>query len=165
LTDVLRCEINTLAYPKAALFGFCLAVVAYNLLGVVYGALAAHAGQEVVEEERSAERVAEEIETVAAGMAIALPWETWSWFRHCSVAAMADWLAQTAGQIGWRRRYQKSKRGPRKPPKVKRGKRGGHRSTARLLQKGHQTSFDSGGLTPPARQSLAVAARHTDAAF
>ena len=32
-------EINTLGYPKAALFGFCLALVAYNLLAVVLAAL------------------------------------------------------------------------------------------------------------------------------
>ena len=34
LTESLRCEINTLGYPKAALFGFALAVVAYNVLVV-----------------------------------------------------------------------------------------------------------------------------------
>ena len=33
-------EINTLGYPKAALFGFCLALVAYNMLAVVMAALA-----------------------------------------------------------------------------------------------------------------------------
>src|SRR5690242_3811655 len=31
-------EINTLAYPKAALFGFCLALVAYNVVAVVMAA-------------------------------------------------------------------------------------------------------------------------------
>jgi hypothetical protein len=32
--------INTLGYPKAVLFGFCLALVAYNLLAVVLAAVA-----------------------------------------------------------------------------------------------------------------------------
>ncbi|HZC00299.1 MAG TPA: hypothetical protein VE844_02740, partial [Gammaproteobacteria bacterium] len=32
-------EINTLGYPKAALFGFCLALVAYNVLAVVLASL------------------------------------------------------------------------------------------------------------------------------
>ena len=32
-------EINTLGYPKAAFFGFCLALVAYNMLAVVQAAL------------------------------------------------------------------------------------------------------------------------------
>jgi hypothetical protein len=30
LTVALKCEINTLAYPKAALFGFCVALLAFN---------------------------------------------------------------------------------------------------------------------------------------
>jgi hypothetical protein len=139
LTQVLRCEVNTLAYPKAALLGFSLAVVAYNLLAVVYAALAAEHGQKVIEEGLSAERVAEEVETVAEGMAIALPAQAWAWFRQCSAAEMASWLAEKARGIDWRGRYQKSKRGPRKPPQVKRGQRGGHRSTARVLQNRYQT--------------------------
>jgi hypothetical protein len=138
LTDVLRCEVETLAYPKAALLGFALAVVAYDLLAVVYGALAAEHGQEAIEEGLSAERVAEEVETVSEGMAIALPALAWDWFRRCSSGEMASWLAGQARRLDWRRRYQKSKRGPRKSPQVKRGQRGAHRSTARVLQERHQ---------------------------
>jgi IS4 transposase len=32
LTENLCCEINTLGYPKAALFTFCIALVAYNAI-------------------------------------------------------------------------------------------------------------------------------------
>ena len=39
-------EINTLGYPKAALFGFCLALVAYNVLAVVLAALRGVHGQQ-----------------------------------------------------------------------------------------------------------------------
>ena len=39
LTCHLCCEVNTLGYPKAALFGFCVAVAAYNALAVVKAAL------------------------------------------------------------------------------------------------------------------------------
>ena len=39
LTTVLRCELNTLGYPDAALFGFCLAVVMYNAVSTVMAAL------------------------------------------------------------------------------------------------------------------------------
>ena len=46
-------EINTLGYPKAALFGFCLALVAYNLLAVVLAALRSVHGEETVDEEVS----------------------------------------------------------------------------------------------------------------
>ena len=38
LTLELRCEIDTLAYPPAALFGLACAVVAFNGLGVVKAA-------------------------------------------------------------------------------------------------------------------------------
>ena len=37
LALALECEINTLCYPKAALFGFCVGLVVYNLLAVVKG--------------------------------------------------------------------------------------------------------------------------------
>ena len=43
-------EINTLGYPKAALFGFCLALVAYNLLAVVLAALRRVHGEEMVDQ-------------------------------------------------------------------------------------------------------------------
>ena len=35
----LHSEVNTLGYPAAALFAFCVALVAYNVLAVVKGAL------------------------------------------------------------------------------------------------------------------------------
>lgn len=35
----MNCEIKTLGYPKAALFAFCMALVAYNILSVVKAAL------------------------------------------------------------------------------------------------------------------------------
>ena len=45
LTTNLRCEINTLGYPDAALFGFCIATVMYNVLSVVQSALLAAASK------------------------------------------------------------------------------------------------------------------------
>ena len=49
LTEALVCEINTLAYPKAALFGFCVALVADNVLATVRAALRSEHGRETVE--------------------------------------------------------------------------------------------------------------------
>ena len=46
-------EINTLGYPKAALFGFCLALVAYNMLAVVMAALRSVHGAECIDQELS----------------------------------------------------------------------------------------------------------------
>src|SRR5207247_9239488 len=42
-------EINTLGYPKAALFGFCLALVACNMLAVVTAALRSVHGAESID--------------------------------------------------------------------------------------------------------------------
>lgn len=44
-------EINTLGSPKAALFGFCLALVAYTVLAVVLAALRGVHGQQKVDDE------------------------------------------------------------------------------------------------------------------
>jgi hypothetical protein len=39
ITTTLACELNTLAYPKAALFTFCLALWAYNAVSLINAAL------------------------------------------------------------------------------------------------------------------------------
>ncbi len=39
-TEVFHCEIKTLGYPRAALFSFCMALVAYNLFSTLQGVLA-----------------------------------------------------------------------------------------------------------------------------
>ena len=39
ITTTLACEINTLGYPKAALFTFCLALLAYNAVSLIKAAL------------------------------------------------------------------------------------------------------------------------------
>ena len=39
LTDDLNSEINTLGYPRAALFGFCVALVSYIILATVKAAM------------------------------------------------------------------------------------------------------------------------------
>src|ERR1019366_45229 len=46
VTQTLACEINTLCYPPAALFVFCLALVAANAVAVIKAALRAAHGDE-----------------------------------------------------------------------------------------------------------------------
>jgi len=134
LTDYLRCEVNTLGYPKAALLGFSLAVCAYNLLAVLQGALAQEVGRPKVEEELSAFEVAEEIAQDYSGMQVALPAEYWERFAELDSVAMAAWLRQIAARVWWPR-YRKAKRSPKPstPTEVKRTQRGSHRATARVL--------------------------------
>jgi IS4 transposase len=53
LTDVLRCEVETLGYPRAALFSFATAVLVYNTYAVVQASLRAAHGAEVIKEKLS----------------------------------------------------------------------------------------------------------------
>ena len=70
VTTTLTCEIDTLCYPKAALFVFCLALVAANAVAVVKAALRAVHGEEEADE-LSGYYLALEVKQVHAGMMIA----------------------------------------------------------------------------------------------
>ena len=77
LEQSLESEIRTLAYPKAALLAFCLALVTYNMLSVVKGSLAKVHGDVVPRERLSGYYLAEEISASYRGMMVALPPQTW----------------------------------------------------------------------------------------
>jgi len=137
LTENLGCALNTLGYAKAALFGFALAVTAYNLLVFSRQALAAGPASPPVAD-LSSYYLANEVATVSEGLAIALPAESWQRFATMSAGAFAEWVRGVVRRIDWRT-YRKSRRGPKKPAAVKRTRRGAHRSTARVLE-GHDKS-------------------------
>lgn len=135
LTESLRCEIDTLGYPKAALFGFALAVAAYNVLVVIRAALAAGVGEEISGEDAlSSYHMAIEVASVDKGLSIAIPASEWELFVAMTESEFAGWLYDVATRIDWRP-YRKRPRGPKKPVDVKRTRRGAHRSTARELIK------------------------------
>jgi IS4 transposase len=133
LTVILQCEPNTLGYPPAALFAFCLAVVAYNVLRLTRAALGAAHGAEKIEREVSTYYLAQELAKVFTGMAIALPPAEWQAYACMTPAELARQLRQWAQQAPlWR--YQKHPRGPKKPrPKRRSGAKLSHVATARLL--------------------------------
>ena len=133
VTEDLRCEINTLGYPKAALFGFCLALVAYNVVSVVKGAMRAAHGKEFVEEKLSMYYLTLEVSQVSMGMEIAIAENAWAPFRSMSVEKFGATMVELARRMDLRK-YTKHKRGPKKPPPKKiSGKRIKHVSTAKLL--------------------------------
>jgi len=68
LEKYLNSEINTLGYPKAALFGFCIALVAFNLYAVVMAAIRATHPDKNINDEVSDYYIAEEISNTSAGM-------------------------------------------------------------------------------------------------
>ena len=133
LTVILQCEPNTLGYPPAALFAFCLAVVAYNVLRVTRAALGAAHGPEKIERDVSTYYLARELAKVFTGMAIALPAEEWTEYGRMTAGAVAEQLRHWAQQAPlWR--YQKHPRGPKKPrPRRASGAKISHVATARLL--------------------------------
>ena len=61
LTTTLLCEQKGLGYPKAALFSFCVTLLAYNVLASVKAALRSVHGSAKVEEEVSLPKVAEHV--------------------------------------------------------------------------------------------------------
>lgn len=126
-------EINTLGYPKAALFGFCLALVAYNLLAVVLAALRGVYGEDTVDQEVSLYYIANEISTTYKGMMIAIPEPEWDIFYAMNMADLAAILLDLARRVRLQA-FRKSSRTPKKPrPKGKKVSRKGHVSTAKLL--------------------------------
>jgi hypothetical protein len=132
LAVALECEINTLCYPKAALFGFCVGLVVYNLMAVVKGALRGVHG-EAQAGQMSAYYMADEMGGVYRGMMIAIPEPHWQVFARMGPEDFARVLVQLAGKINLER-FRKHSRGPKKP----RDKRHydpahPHVSTARIL--------------------------------
>ena len=133
LTVDLACEVDTLGYPKAAVFGFCVALVAYNVVALVKGALRAAHGAEYVQEQLSMYYVTLEIAQVATGMEIALGEEPWAIFRQMTTAEFTTTLVAIARRLDTKK-YTKHKRGPKQPPPNKlSGKGKTHVSTARIL--------------------------------
>jgi Transposase DDE domain len=112
LALALECEINTLCYPKAALFGFCVGLVVYNLMGVVKGALRGVRG-EAESEQMSAYYMADEMGGVYRGMMIAIPEPEWQVFAQMSAEDFACVLMQLAKKINLKR-FRKHSRGPKK---------------------------------------------------
>jgi hypothetical protein len=132
VTTTLPCEIRTLCYPKAALFVFCLALMAANAVAVVKAALRAASNEEEADL-LSGYYLALEVKEVHQGMMIALPPSTWEVFARMSARQLAQSLKRIARQVDFDR-YLKSIRGPKKPPPKKSPYRNGrHVSTHKLL--------------------------------
>ena len=133
LTVDRACEVETLGDPKAALCGFCVALVAYNVVALVKGALRAAHGAEYVEEQLSMYYLTLEVAQVATGMEIVLGTEPWEIFRQMSTAEFATTRVAIAQRLDTKK-YTKHKRSPKKPPPNKlSGKQQTHVSTARIL--------------------------------
>jgi IS4 transposase len=128
-------EINSLGYPRAALFGFCVAIVLFNAVSLLRAALAATHGTKKVQEEVSSYYIAAELETTSRGMMIAVPPEQWEVFAKMTDAEFIAVMMMLAGKVNLRH-FKKHPRGPKKPqPKRTYDPAHPHVATARELAK------------------------------
>jgi hypothetical protein len=130
----LHSEINSLGYPKAALFGFCVALLAYNVLALVKAALRSVHGEQKIADEVSGYYLAGHLERTYDGMMIAIAEEEWCLFQEMSPQRFIQTLQQLARNVDLAK-FRKHKRGPKKPrQKRTQNSKQPHVSTARLLK-------------------------------
>ena len=134
LEQYLHSEVNSLGYPKAALFAFCIALVAYNILAVVAAALRRVHGDEVIATKVSGFYIAGEISRGHPLLELIVDSPEWSRLGDLAEPGYLALLLQIAetANLG---RYEKHSRGPRKPrPERTEHLDKPHVSTARLLR-------------------------------
>jgi IS4 transposase len=131
LARTLSGEIDTLGYPRAALFAFGLALTAANVLAAVKAAV--RAAHPEAAETVSGYYLADELAGTYRGMMIAVGPGHWAVFGTLGEAGMARVLKDLAGRVRVAR-YRKHPRGPKKPPAPRKRDPGHpHVATARLL--------------------------------
>src|SRR4051794_38498390 len=134
LEATLNGEINTLGYPKAALFAFCVALVSYNVLSTVKAALRAVHGADVIGEEFSGFYLADEVRMSYRGMMRAIPKDEWVEYQEMSPEELAAVLVSWARTVPLSE-YRKSHRGPKRPTPAKTsGAKIKHVATAKILK-------------------------------
>ena len=104
-----------MGYPKAALFAFCLALVAYNAVSLIKAALRSAHGRQKVNDEISSYYLALEIGRTYDGMMIAIPAPHWVLFNEVSAKEFAHAWREVASSVNLSR-YQKHRAVPRKSP-------------------------------------------------
>jgi IS4 transposase len=127
-------EINTLGYPKAALFAFCVALVSYNVLSTVKAALRAAHGADAITAELSGYYLADEVRMSYRGMMRAIPKDEWVGYQEMSPEGLAAVLVSWARTVPLSE-YRKSHRGPKRPKPTKTsGAKIKHVATAKILK-------------------------------
>ncbi|MFM7298345.1 MAG: transposase [Planctomycetota bacterium] len=130
----LNAELAPLGYPKAALFGFCVGLLAYNLVATLLGALRAAHGAEKIDADVSGYLIVQDVRMNEPGLDVILDAAEWTArYRRRTVAEVASELLMLARRVDLRR-IPKAKTRPKNPAKPRtRFKGQPHVSTARLL--------------------------------
>jgi hypothetical protein len=110
----LDAAVDTLCYPKAALFAFCVGLAASNVLAVLKAALRAAHGPEAAAAV-SGYYLADELAGTYRGMMTALPPPQGEVFRGLTSEAFAALLCAWAAQVRLAA-FRRHRRGPKKPP-------------------------------------------------
>lgn len=129
----LQSEVSTLAYPRAALFAFGVAVSVYNLLQVVRTTVERQRARRQFQE-LSGTLMAQEVRSFWAGMSVALDEAPGFPAGDWTAEHMREWLAAWSASMDLTR-YAKSVRGPKKPRPLPRDvSKKHHGATHRVLQ-------------------------------
>lgn len=143
LESVLHSEVRTLGYPRAALFSFCVAILAYNVLNMLQAAVETkHEIEPRSPAELSLYFVATEVKAVHAGMMIAVDAGCWDALRHLPDDDFGKLLLVIAAHVA-PAALRRNVRGPKKVVKKTRippSLAGAHVATSRMLKKGGRPS-------------------------
>lgn len=135
LESVLESEIRSLGHPRAALLGFAVAVLAYNVVHLLKHSVEQAHRRELPALDVSTYYIAVDLRAEYEGMLIALPAAAWSSWTEDDPCRLADRLLELARGFD-PRRLATHKRGPKvRKPKgyVNAAVARSHVSTARVL--------------------------------
>lgn len=135
LATALRNEIDTLCYPDAALFAFCLGLLLYNVMSVIRSALRVTHADSMQGRKFSAYYLMDELSGVYRGMMIAIgPMHWTAAFAHLSSAELAKVLLHLAKRVDPATFLTNKVRPNKPPPKRTPAKHGHHRSIHKILE-------------------------------
>lgn len=139
IAENLAGENKTLGYPKAALFGFCMALVTYNILSVVRAAVHAVHGEENANE-FSTYYAALDVSSTHAGMTVILDKDFWhDRYARLTPTQIAAELKRLAHEINLSK-FKKGKWKPKKEKKKLSKQRRPHVSTKRIIEDARKTA-------------------------
>jgi IS4 transposase len=140
LATVLRSEVNTLGYPDAALFGFSIGLLLYNVLSFLEAALHSAHRRKLTGHSLSMYYLADEISGVYRGMMIAVPAHHWTTaFATLTAKTFVQQMLWLAKKVEINQFLTNPPSTKKPPPKRKSGYRGNHVATFRVLQQRHET--------------------------
>ena len=134
LRQSLRCEVDTLAYPKAAIFAFSPAITAYNAMALLRGEPGGVHGFEYVEQKLSWNILCSETSSAWYGMEIAMDDAQWCRNTDPLTDRQFGTLLRKIREHFNFARYPKSRRGPKKKVTKKFDPKVNHVSAAKIIE-------------------------------